>query len=697
MGIMTFLRERAGYILVGTIGFSIVAFLVGDAISVGSPFWADSQRVVGTIDGVDVKIEDFSPKVEENLNRLKQQYGMANGAQLQSMAVDNAWNAEMSNILLKKEYERLGLTISGDELFDLLQGENPSPIIVQYFGNKQTGQIDRATIINSLKEQTKNAELKKQWDMLKDQIEKEALQNKYSNLVRNSVYVTSLEANDEHINRNKLANFKYVALDYSSVADNSIKLTDEDYSDYYAKNKKRFENPVETRSFNFVSFPLKASKEDSLAIKQNIEKLALDFKTTKNDSLFAAVNSDVQVPYAYLAKSNLPSGLDSVVFNYPAGSYYGPKLIGNSYRLIKIVGARISPDSVKASHILLDPAKMGGLDKAKKTADSLKAVVLGGGDFAQLASIYGTDGTKEKGGSLGTFGRGNMVAEFEDAAFGGRIGEIKIVTTQFGVHLIKIENQKGSSKVVKLAYIEKAIAPSTKTQTAAYRLAQSFFTDLKPESFNSAAKSKGLTVALAENVSSSQGYVQGMLNPRQLIREGYEAKQGEVLPQVYQMDDSYVVARLISIKPKGTLALEEVKKDIEPMVRNAAKAKILVEKLNNALKGTNDLNAVAQKLGKVVTPVQNVVFANPIIPGLAQENKVVGAVFGSQPNKVSAAIEGQSGVFAISVDGFLNPSAANVASQKQMMVSSSIQKTLNATFQALQDKSAIKDNRVKFY
>jgi peptidyl-prolyl cis-trans isomerase D len=698
MGLMTFLRNRAGYILIGAIGFAIVAFLVGDAINVGKPFWAESQKVVGSVDGEEISIDQFGPKVDQSLAQFKQQYGGSGNAQMQAMAVDNVWQGEIAAILLGKEYNRLGLTISSDELFDLLQGKNPSPLIVQYFGNPQTGEVNRAEVINSLKQQDKNPQLKQQWDLLQTEIEKQALQKKYANLISNSVYVTSLEANDEYQNRNKLANFKYVSLDYASVPDASVKPAESDYADYYNENKRRFENPSETRSFEYVAFSVNPTREDSAAVKAQVDKLAADFRTATNDSLFAAVSSDVKVPYAYLAKGKLDPAVDSVVFNLPAGSYYGPKFSGNSYKLIKVIDTRFSPDSVKASHILIDPSKLGGVDKAKKLADSLMTLVQNGANFAALAKQYSIDGSKDKGGDLGTFSRGQMVPAFEDAAFNGKPGDLKVVTSQFGVHLIKIEKQVGSSKVAKLAYIEKGLVSSNKTRDAAYKKASSFLNEVAANNFAELARKKGYTVGVADKVTPTQGFAPGLDNPRQLIRDAYALDKGEMLKEVYQMDNAYVVARLTDIKPKGTLSLEAVKKEIEPMVRNAVKAKMLTEKANKALQGSAKIDQVAQKLGKTVAPVENIVFANPIIPGASQENKLVGTVFGSTPGKLSKPIDGNQGVYVFTVDGFSNPAPlANTYKQKETMMQATAQRSLGAAFQALQDKSKIKDNRVKFY
>jgi peptidyl-prolyl cis-trans isomerase D len=697
MGLMTFLRNRAGYILIGAIGFAIVAFLLGDAINVGKPFWAESERVVGSIDGQDISIEDFTPKVDQSVAQFKQQYGGSVNPQMQAMAVETAWNSEIANILLTKEYNRLGLVISSNELFDLYQGSNPSPLIVQYFGNPQTGQVDRAAVISSLKQAEKNPELQAQWTLLEAEVEKQALQQKYGALIKNSVYVTSLEVNDDYQNKNKLAYYKYVGLDYASIQDASVKPTDADYSEYYEQNKKRFDNPTETRTFDYVSFNINPTKEDSLAAKAQIDKLAGDFKTSTNDSLFAAINSDVKVPYTYVNKGKLDPAVDSAVFALPVGAFYGPAFSGNSYKLIKVVDSRLSPDSVKAAHILLDPAKLGGVDKAEALADSLKTMIQKGASFATLAQQYSVDGSKDKGGDLGTFSRGQMVPEFENAAFNGAVGDLKIVRSQFGVHLIKIEKQVGSSKVVKLAYVEKSLAPSSKTKSAAFKKATNFLAQVKGDNFGSLAQKQGLTVGVADKITASQGYAPGLDNPRPLIKDIYTAENGDVLPQVYTMDDSYVVAHLTAIKPKGQLTLDMVKKDIEPMVQKAVKAKMLTERIAKALAGASNLNQVAQKLSKPVLTTQNV-FANPMPDGANQENKLVGSVFGAQVNKLSKPVAGENGVYVFTLTGFSTPAPiGNTYKQKQTMAQAIDQRALGLAFQALQDKIKIKDNRVKFY
>ncbi|MNR23286.1 hypothetical protein D3C85_1402960 [compost metagenome] len=183
-----------------------------------------------------------------------------------------------------------------------------------------------------------------------------------------------------------------------------------------------------------------------------------------------------------------------------------------------------------------------------------------------------------------------------------------------------------------------------------------------------------------------------------MIKWAFEAKKGEISDRVFETEQSYILAHLVDVQPKGVLPLTAVKKDIEPAVKNAVKAKLLTEKMNAALSGAASLDQVGQKLGKTPVAVENIVLANPVIPGVSLENKVVGTVFGLQPNKPSKAIEGAQGVYAVQVNGFVNPAAIpDLNAQKKQILAGKLQRSWASIFKALQDKSEITDNRVKFF
>ncbi len=704
MGIMSFLRNRAGIIIVGMIGFAIVAFLVSDAVRFGTPFWNANENEVGEVAGETISKEDFDSKVEVNANNFKQQMGQGNlNPQMTAYVIENTWNQAISQILMDKEVNRLGLQVSKNELNDLITGKNPDPQVVQNFGDPKTGEVNR-TQLNALLEKVRTEDvssaLSQQWTAFLINIRQNRLAEKYNNLVKNSLYVTSLEAKEDYNQRNKLANFQYVTLDYSSVPDNQVKITDEDYKKYYNENKFRFKNQEESRTFEYVVFDANPSKADSADLKVAIEKLAADFKATADDSLFVSINADTKTPIKYIHKGQLDPAMDSVVFKSEKGAFIDPVFSNGTYKMAKVLDVKTSPDSVKASHILLNPATEGGLDKAKAKADSIKNLIQAGASFADLAKKFGTDATKDKGGDLGTFARGAMIPDFEDAVFDGTTRELKVITTQFGVHVIRIDEQKGSSKVAKVAVIDKALSSSNKTQREAYAKASEFLSiaSSNAKAFDEQAKKMGYPKLTAENITAMKGQVQGLDNPRELIRWAFKAKNNDVSNQVFEIGTKFALAKLVSIREKGTLPLEQVKKQIEPMVRNQVKAKMLSGKLNKALAGSKTIAQVAQKAGKTATPVQNIVFANPVIPGIAQENKVVGSVFGSQPNKLSKVIEGENGVYVFAVDGFTNPAPlTNIYKQKEQMVQGLLQRAPGETFKVLRDKADIKDNRVKFF
>jgi len=347
----------------------------------------------------------------------------------------------------------------------------------------------------------------------------------------------------------------------------------------------------------------------------------------------------------------------------------------------------------------LDPAAEGGVDKALAKADSIKGLIQKGDNFAALAVQFSKDPeSKTNGGELGTFTRGRMVPEFEKAVFEGKTGDIKVVKSQFGVHIIKIEKQTGSSKYAKVAIIDKVINSGKETLNNAHSKATAFLSAATAQNFAQEAKKLGLEAKTASRVTAMDNVLDGAEAPRDLIKWAFEAKKGDVSDKVFETETSYILANLVNIQPKGTLSLDAVKKDIEPAVRNMVKAKILKEKFDKALAGTSSIDQVAQKVGKAAIHVENVVFANPVIPGVALENLVVGTVFGLQPNKPSKAIEGNTGVYVVQVNGFTNPAAiSDINGQKKQMLAAKAQRAWGSIFRALQDKAEIIDNRVKFF
>ncbi len=703
MGIMGFLRERFGKIVAVVIGLALFAFIVGEVIHYSGSMMKGSGNDVGEVDGEKIPYADFNTSVEQNSAQFKQQSGQSSvSPQILSYVQETTWNQMVSKVILKKEIDKTGLVVGETEANALISGPNPDRQIVQAFTNRQTGEFDRAqrdVFLRNLLTAKADDPMKPKWKAFVTQIIESKRFEKYLTLIKNGLYVNSLDAKDDYEAKNKLANFKYVNIDYSSIPDNKITLTDDDYKSYYEEHKNQFKNKQELRDFDYVTFDASPSKDDSAAIKLQVEKLIPEFKSTASDSLFVAVNAETKAPIVYQKKGQLDPKLDTVMLNAAKGYIYGPYFSNGSYKLAKLIDSRISPDSVKARHILLDIASSGGVKQALAKADSLKKMIQSGKKtFAELAAANSLDkGSAAKGGDLGTFGRGAMIPVFEDAVFNGAKGDFKIVTSQYGVHLIEILNQIGSSKVVKVAIVDKPLTSSSKTQSLAYSKAQAFLASLTKDNFDNEVKKEGLTKKVAEDVNGVASGIAGLDNARDLIRWVFnKAEKGDFTDQVYQSGNQYVVARLTAVKPKGLLALDAVKKQIQPMVLNMVKAKQLTDKFSSTLSGAPSIDQVAQKIGGKVTPVQNIVFANPIIPGGGQENKLVGSIFGSAPNKLSKPIEGDKGVYVYIIDSFINPPAlTNTLRQKEQIGQALLQRAEGSILEALKNKAHVKDYRSK--
>ena len=701
MGVMNYLRERMGKIVAIVIGFSLLAFIGEEVARQGSSIFKSDRNEIGEVAGEKLAYDVFSKRLEQNTNQLKQQSGQSNlTAQFTTYLQENTWNDMVREQILNKEVEKLGLTVSDDEAKSMISGNNPNPQIVQAFGDPKTGQIDKVrlnTFLNNLAVAKADDQMKVQWNAFVSGMIENKKGEKYVSLVTNGLYVNSLDTKDDYEAKNKLVNFKYTMLEYASIPDNKVTLTDEDYKSYYDEHKPEFNNREELRTFEYVSLNAAPSKEDSAAIKEQVEKLVPAFKSSTNDSLFVQVNAETKRPILYTHKGQLGDPkLDSVMFSAQKGFIYGPYLSNGSYKLAKLDDSRVGPDSVKARHILIDD-KAIGLEKAIAKADSLKKLIEGGRSFAELAKTFSIDGSREQGGDLGTFGRNTMVGQFDQAVFNGKKGDILVVPTQFGVHLIEIQDQKGSSQVVKVAVVDKPITASSKTQTAAYSKAQKFLGELTKDNFDALAKKNGLSKKIAADVNPLASALPGLESAREIVRWAFKAEKGNFGDQVYVVNDQYIIPALTEIKPKGTLTLDAVKKQIEPAVRDRVKAKLLIDKLQSAENGASTIEQLAQKAGSKVVPVQNIVLANPVIPGLSVEYKVIGTIFGSKPNKLSKPIEGRGGVYAFTVESFVNPAPlTNAVRERQQIGQALLQRSSSQVFDALKDKANVKDYRSKF-
>ncbi|MFN0189195.1 MAG: SurA N-terminal domain-containing protein [Bacteroidia bacterium] len=696
MAVIEKIRGKANLLLV-IVGFSLVAFILGDFFSSNSGM-SSSDANIGEIDGKKVNVMDFEEKVQVQLNNYKLQSNSDNVDQNTTEQIrEQTWNQLINDMVLTPQYEKLGITCSPKELLDMVQGKNPHPQVKQAFTDPKTGVFNPANVSNFLKnmDNDQTGKTRQQWVVFEKAIRDERIQQKYYNLIKQGLYIAKAEAKDDFFNRSKTASLRYVTLNYASIVDSTIEVSDAELKTLYNATMKKYKQEA-SANIDYVTFEVLPSDVDRQASVFEINKLSDEFRATENDSMFVALNSDSPFNPAFSKKGTLPVNIDSIMFSSPVGFVFGPYLENNVYKLAKVSAVKMLPDSVKASHILLklDPAKK---DAILATADSIKTALKGGANFAILAFQYSTDeGSKIKGGDLGWFSPGMMVAEFNDACFNGAKGDYTIVESQFGIHIIHIVDQGKMARQLRIAYVDKKIEPSSKTYQAVYSKANGFASkNANADAFEKSITDEKLTKMSEPNIFENARQVGPMENSRELVRWAFTAKIGEV-SKAFEFGSRFVVAKLNERKEKGYSTLEQIKDQLTVEVRRDKKAALLIEKLK---KGGSNLDAIAAANGQAVQTADNVSFASPVFPSSGMEPYVVGYLMNVKAGQVSPPLKGTNGVFVAQVVSFADvKEPADLAAEAKQQLGSQLQnRSQYETYNALREKAGIVDKRSKFY
>jgi peptidyl-prolyl cis-trans isomerase D len=695
------IRNRAGIGITIVIGLALAAFVLGDAVKSGSSIMRGSQQEIAKIAGKSVDYKEFQKKVDDLSDIYKLNSGSTSLDQKTLEQIrEQTWMGLVRNITMKDIYENLGIAVTGNELFDLVQGENPHAIIQSLFRDQKTGTVNRAALIQFLKFQQNNTSGPEHnyWLFVENQIVEERSFTKYNNLVSKGIYTTTDEAKFTLEGKNKKVNIEYVGKPYSSVSDSTIKIAQSDVEKYYEAHKDKYKQEA-NRDIEYVLFPVVASKSDEDKVIKWINDIKTEFATIEDPAAYVNVNSDKQFDPSFFKKSELTPTLAEFAFSGKAGDIYGPYKEGTSWKLCKIQKFEELPDSVNARHILIRVATQADAAKAKNTADSLKRVLTLGGDFAALARKYSTDeGSAVKGGELGWFKRGMMVKPFDDAAFFGKVNDYQVISTQFGIHLIQVTKRGNTALNVQLATIVRNIEPSSQTYQQTYSTASKFAAENRDlKAFQASVTSQGLNKRVA-TIYEVDKEVAGLENSRMLIRAAFKAENGQPIissegTPIFELGTQFVVAMLSSSQEKGYSSLSVNKPTIEMTLRKEKKAEQLKEKMA----GKTDLASLASSLGTTVGQAQDVNFDSYSIPGLGIEPAIAGAVTTLEPGAVSKPIAGLSGVYVVKATAVNKGTNNDIASEKlQNKMALNYRVTVQA-FDALRENAEVVDKRGKFY
>lgn len=714
MAVLNKIRQRS-LILILVIALALFSFVLADLFRNSDALSARSQDTVATINDVEVKRDDFLQKVEI----LQRQMG-PNATNTQVM--NRVWNQELREAVFKTQYEKLGITVEQDQMRDLLK----TPLSANPEFQNEAGLFDENKMnefIANLKEIAPQPGFLggrpitySDWVSYEKQLANRALEQNYFNLVKAGLVGTLAEGELDHKMEGNLVDIKYVQIPYSSIVDSTISVSKSDIKAYINEHSSEFEVEA-SRDIKYVEFKEEATIEDENAIKAILEKYkggTVEYNNGRTDSIkpFAEVtehesyinlvgDSDEKFNDGFVFKSSLPASVADSIYNLKEGDVFGPYKDNGMFKLTKLIETKNLPDSAKVRHILVPfigaqsagPDVTRTEDQAKALADSLLSVIKRDkSKFPELVTEFSSDqGSVANEGRYDWHPYGQMVPEFNAFEFEGKVGDIGVVKTIFGFHVIEVEGQSDKKKAVKVGTIARKIEPSETTINAIFRDASNFEIKAGEGDFEAVAKENNYTIRPVNGVKALDENIPGIGNQRPIVRWAFEedTKVGDV--KRFTTSNGYAIAQLVAVHEEGLMSVEDASATVLPKIRKERKTALIKERVS-----ASTLDDLASAENTTVRTASAINMKNPTISGAGREPVVVGAAFALDEGETSGLIEGEKGVYmvevtkktsAVELDNY-QAAANRIEQQKSGAVNSKL-------YNALKDAADIEDNRAK--
>lgn len=704
MAVISTIRNKFGWLLIGLMIVSLIAFILMDSGSNGGNN-VQANDDLAVVDGDPISNTNFTNKLSANIENYRQQTQQPTLSDADMSAIRNStYNQMVTEVLFDKMYKKLGITIGDEEFRDMTSGTRIHAGIANSFKNAE-GAFDKdafTNYINSLDLENNPTDepgtKRKAWKNFEEAIIKERLTKKYNTLVEKSMTIPTFMAKDQYFNDKTQAAINYVKVPYSTIIDSTLNLKDADLVAFMKKHPKKYEKEASV-DLKIVSFPLVASANDVLDAEKWMNTKIQEWNTKENDSAFISLYSDQPYDKAYFKKDELNSIYKDSLFAATEGKTFGINNEGNSLVAVKLIDRKAIADSVKVRHLLISLEKVGSqeeLGQKFELYDSLYTLIDSlNYNLKDLTAQFSDDKSNATdGGDLKTVKPGQMVKEFNDLIFFDmKEGEVKKVQTQFGLHIVEVYSSKPSSTAIQIATLRKNIVPSNTTQEKIYAEASKFAGNNNTKEKFLANEGK-TTITNAPSIVLENDNIPGVTGSgRSILQWAFKAEEGEVSTP-FSIENAYYVALLESKSDKGIPKITDANRLF--ILTDAAKAK-KGEMIAKKMEG-KDINAIATANKVTVQSTQNVAFNNVVIEG-KPEPKVTGVALGLAKGKLSEPIVGEDGVYVISVTNQVIP-AEDKEAYKSMRESVRSQYSLGVTTkieQAVRKAAKIEDNRLNFF
>jgi peptidylprolyl isomerase/peptidyl-prolyl cis-trans isomerase D len=701
MAILSKIRERS-MALILVIGLALFAFVL-DPSSIQDFFNSTKVNTVGEVSGETISRTEFS----EALEAYKAQVG---NRMTEMQASNIVWDNLVREKIYQSQLEKAGITVGENDVWNSLI-ENPSVKNDQRFLNN-AGLFDEGKLKEFLAISKSDDDANwKAWAAFMGRVKIGLENSTYNNLITSGLGASLKEGEFMYMNDNTKITSQYVYVPYTTVSDSLVNVTKEDINAYVKKNPKAFEVEA-SRDIKYVRFSIVPTAEDEVAIKKEVAELLNDtdvakgFKNTDNVTDFFAENdSDIAIDNSYNFKNTVTVEIAEQVFNGKVGDVFGPYKDRGYFKISKITEIVQVADSVKGAHILIPFVGSASSsqtttmteEQAKKSADSiLRLVRRNKTKFAEIADELNPDGTKGKGGDIDWIAVNaayNLDKDFGDALFKNKKGDVKVIKSKFGYHIVRIDDTKKKAKAVKLATFGRQIVASQSTENTVFQNAQTFALALENGGkFDDVVKEQKLTPLSGFGLKVLDENVPGIGAQRGIVTWAHNKENDLGTYKVFDINNGHVVAVISGKTEKGLMSAAKAATRVRPILLNEKKAAIIARKMNGAT-----LADIASATKQNVQTASAVTLKSPVISGVGFEPKIVGAMSSAKENKVFNKVEGQKGVFAFVVTKRVKPVALPNYDTYRKRISDGRKAQTALMYRAMREAAEIEDNRATFY
>ena len=676
MASLNTLRTKYGVILSVVIILALLAFIISLGPEMG--FFGSNDPTVGVINGEKVGYMEYMNEYET----VKTYNGGDESTEEGSNALaDAVWQSLIAKHLLVPGFNQMGIEVSDAERMSMVSGEHPSQVFYNAFADPQTGGYSVENITAFLSQVSADPQYQSLWSYINSQASLDRMVTKYMGAIKAGIYANKLEVEQGLAAANESRKGRLVSLEYNTIADSLVNVSDAEIQKYYDAHKKQYAK-LPTRTISYVVFDVEPTEGDMLEVEKKATTLGEEFAAAEDVRAFVRKNmGNIGVSYQSLAQL---SEEEAVLLD---GKQYGPVLKANEWVISRPVDIKMAPDSIGLSHIVLDPAQTA-------LADSLYTALKGGANFAEVAKAHSAyAATAQNGGELGVLPFSSLNPELAEALATAKKGDVVKATVSGVTQILKVTRTDAAKKHVLVGTVTVPVEPSSATRRDVHNLASILSVDGKGslDKFNAAANTAAVTPRIAR-IAQGERSISGLENSREVARWAYGAKEQEI-SEIFNLGDAYVVAMLTDIDESEYTPMSEVYYNISLILLRDKKFDMIKEKLAGST-----IEEVAKNAGAEVVAFENVQYSDFGVANLSLEPRLVGAIATtSETGKLSAPVKGYTNAVVFVVDDITKGEARTADAEKIRLQATNENVAMQTSVMALQNMAEIEDLRGQYF